>query len=108
MKKIPCDKPIAGGILEQLINAKINHMYNVAGDLVMARLHYVFRHWWMRGLKEKKKLVAEKNKSAVEKFKKKLRWNDNEKWFDCGSVGILFYMQFVAMNLMSFESYFKN
>ena len=25
VKKIPCDKPIAGGILEQLIDAKIDH-----------------------------------------------------------------------------------
>ena len=91
VKKIPCDKPIAGGILEQLINAKINHLYNAEGDLVMARLHYVFKHWWMRGLKEKEQFVADKNKSAVEKFKKKLRWKDDEKWFDCGGVGVLMY-----------------
>jgi ankyrin repeat protein len=91
VKKIPCDKPIAGGILEQLINAKINHLYNAEGDLVMARLHYVFKHLWMRGLKEKKTFVTDKNKSAVEKFKKKLRWKDDEKWFDCGGVGVLVY-----------------
>jgi ankyrin repeat protein len=91
VKKIPCDKPIAGGILEQLIDAKINHLYNAEGDLVMARLHYVFKHWWMRGLKEKKTFVKDKNKTAVEKFKKKLRWKDNEKWFDRGGVGVLFY-----------------
>ena len=91
VKQIPCDKPIAGGILEQLINAKIKHLFNAEGDLVMARLHYSWKHWWMRGLKEKEKFVADKNKSALEKFKKKLRWNDNKKWFDRGSVGILLY-----------------
>jgi len=88
-KKIPCDKPIAGGILEQLINAKISHLFNAERDLVMARLHYVFKHWWMRGLREERKFVADKNKSALEKFKKKLRWKDNEKWFGCGGGGLL-------------------
>ena len=39
VKKIPCDKPIAGGILEQLIDAKINYLFNAEGDMVMARLH---------------------------------------------------------------------
>jgi len=91
VKKIPCDKPIAGGILEQLINAKINHLYNAEGDLVMARLHYAFKHWWMRESIEKEMFVTDKNKSAVEKFKKKLRWNDDEKWFDHDGVGVLFY-----------------
>ena len=37
VKKIPCDKPIAGGILEQLIDAKINHLFNAEGDVAMAR-----------------------------------------------------------------------
>jgi ankyrin repeat protein len=91
VKKIPCDKPIAGGILEQLINAKINHLYNAEGDLVMARIHYVLKHWWLRKLREKETFVANKNKSAVEKFKKKLRWQDDEKWFDCDGVGVLAY-----------------
>ena len=91
VKKISCDKPIAGGILEQLINAKINHLFNVEGDLVMARLHYAFTHWWMRGLNKKEKFVTDKSKSAVEKFKKKLRWNQSENWFDCGGVGLLMY-----------------
>ena len=52
------------------------------------RSHCVGKHWWMRGLKEKK-IVSEE--SAIEKFKKKLRWDENEKWFDHGGVGILFY-----------------
>jgi len=91
VKKIPCDKPIAGGILEQLINAKIIHQFTAENDLVMARLHYVFKHWWMRELIEKKPFVADKSKSAVEKFKKKLRWIDDEKWFDRGGVGVLAY-----------------
>jgi hypothetical protein len=91
VKKIPCDKPIAGGILEQLINAKINHLFNAEGDIVMARLHYVLKRWWMRELKDQEMFITDNNKSAVEKFKKKLRWKDNEKWFDCGGVGALFY-----------------
>ena len=91
VKKIPCDKPIAGGILEQLINAKINHLFNAEGDLVLARLHYSFRHWWLRGLKKENKFVTDKNKTAIEKFKKKLRWNKDGKWFDRYGVGILMY-----------------
>jgi hypothetical protein len=91
VKKISCDKPIAGGILEQLINAKINHLFNAEGDFVMARLHVGLKQWWMQGLKEEDTFASDENKSAVEKFKKKLRWNDNEKWFDCGGVGVLFY-----------------
>jgi len=91
VKKIPCDKPIAGGILEQLINAKINHLFNAEGDLVMARLHVGLKQWWIQGLEKEDHLASDENKSAVEKFKKKLRWKDNEKWFDCGGVGVLFY-----------------
>ena len=92
VKKIPCDKPIAGGILKQLIDAKINHLYNAECDLVMARLHTGLKHWWVRGLKEEEKFVADKNgKTAVQKFKKKLKWDDDEKWFDVGGVGVLFY-----------------
>ena len=29
--------------------------------------------------------------SAIKKFKTKLRWKDNEEWFDCDGVGVLFY-----------------
>ena len=91
VKKIPCDKPIAGGILEQLIDAKINHLFNAEGDMVMARIHCCFKHWWMRGLKEEEKLVSDDEESAIKMFKKKLRWNENEEWFDCDAVGILLY-----------------
>ena len=37
VKRIPCDKPIALGILEQLVDAKINHLFNAEGNMVMAR-----------------------------------------------------------------------
>ncbi len=57
----------------------------------MARLHCVAKHLWMRGLKEEKKFVSDDQKSAIEKFKKKLRWNKNETWFDRDGVGLLFY-----------------
>ena len=70
VKKIPCDKPIAGGILEQLIDAKINHLFNAEGDMVMARWHMVFKHCWMRGLKNEVKIVADENVTAVKTFKK--------------------------------------
>ena len=91
VKKIPCDKPIAGGILEQLIDAKINHLFNAEGDMVMARLHMVFKHWWMRGLKKKEKIVADEKMTAVQKFKKKLRWDTGKSWFDRGGMGLLMY-----------------
>ena len=71
VKKIPCDKPIAGGILEQLIDAKINHLFNAEGDMVMARWHIVLKHWWMRGLKKREKIVADENMTAVMELKNK-------------------------------------
>ena len=91
VKKIPCDKPIAGGILEQLIDAKINHLFNAEGDMVMARGHSCFKHWWMRGLKNKVNVVADENVSAVQKFKKMIRWDAGESWFDRGGMGLLMY-----------------
>eukprot|EP00938_MAST-03A_sp_MAST-3A-sp1_P003520 g3520.t1 len=45
----------------------------------------------MRGLKEEEKLVSDDEESAIEKFKKKLRWNENEEWFDCDGMGLLLY-----------------
>ena len=58
---------------------------------MMARFHSVSKHWWMRGLKEETKIVSDDKGSAVEKFKKRLRWEDNEMWFDHSGVGVLFY-----------------
>jgi ankyrin repeat protein len=91
VKKIPCDKPIAGEILEQLIDAKINHLFNAEGDMVTARLHCVLKHWWMRGLKEEKKIESDDEESASETFKKKLRWDEHDTWFDQGGVCSLLY-----------------
>ena len=91
MKRIPCDKPIAGSILEQLIDAKINHLFNAEGDMVMARLHCAFKQWWMRGLKNEDTIVADASSTAVQKFKEKLRWSKTETWFDCGGIGLLMY-----------------
>ena len=62
--------------------------------MVMARGHCVFKHWWMQGLKEEKKLVSDDEESAIKMFKKKLRWNENEEWFDCDGVGLLMYVVF--------------
>ena len=59
--------------------------------MAMARFHIMFKHWWMRGLKGEKKIVSDEEGSAVEKFKKKMRWNENESWFDQGGVCSLFY-----------------
>ena len=59
--------------------------------MVIARGHCVFKHWWMRGLKKKESILADDKCSATEKFKKELRWSDDEEWFDCGNVGILAY-----------------
>ena len=47
----------------------------------------------MRGLKEEEKIVSDDEESAAEKFKKKLRWDENEKWFDHGGVGLLDFTQ---------------
>ena len=58
VKKIPCDKPIAGRVLEKLIVAKINHLFNAERDMVRARGHCCFKHWWMRGLKNKDKMLS--------------------------------------------------
>ena len=94
VKKIPCDKPIAGGILEQLIDAKINHLFNAECDFVMARLYSVLKHWWMRGISVATMHTPDKDKkNVISKFKKKLRWGDkdNKEWFDRGGIGILFY-----------------
>ncbi len=59
--------------------------------MVMARHHCAFKRWWMRGLKKKESIVADAGSTAVQKFKKKLRWSETEKWFDCGGVGLLMY-----------------
>merc|ERR1711871_1527200 len=91
VKRIPCDKPIAGGILEQLIDAKINHLFNAEGDMVIARGHCVLKHWWMRGLKEEEKIVSDDKERAIKKFKQNLRWSKNESWFDHNGVGLLIY-----------------
>ena len=45
----------------------------------------------MRRLKNADVIVADKSSTALQKFKKKLRWSETEKWFDCGSIGILAY-----------------
>ena len=71
MKRIPCDKPIAGGILEQLVDSKINHIFNALGDAPMARRHWIYKHWWLRGLKKVRKIFGDENESAVAKFKRK-------------------------------------
>ena len=91
VKRIPCDKPIVRGILEQLIDAKINHLFNAEGDMVFARFHCVWKQWWMRGLKNQDVIVANNRSTAVLKFKEKIRWSESEKWFDCGGIGILVY-----------------
>ena len=42
-------------------------------------------------LKERRESCPMVQVVAIEKFKKKLRCNENEKWFDCDGVGLLFY-----------------
>ena len=75
VKRIPCDKPVAGGILEQLVDAKVNHLFNAENDVVMARLHCAFKRWWMRGLKNNEDaLVTDESSTALEKFKKNLKY----------------------------------
>jgi len=85
-KKIPCDKPIAGGILEKLIDAKIRHLFETVKDFVSARFLHVFRHWCMRGLKE-----DQESTNSLTEFKRELRWRDDKLWFDVGGIGLIIY-----------------
>jgi len=90
VKKIPCDKPIAGSILKQLIHAKINHWFNAEQDYAMGRLFSCFEAFWCRNT------FAEQNESEdSEMFKKRLRWSEkkgDKVWFDRHQIGILSYV----------------
>jgi len=66
-------------------------LFNAEGDMVMARIHSCFKHWWMRGLKNEENIVADENVTAVQKFKKILRWDTGDSWFDRDGVGLLMY-----------------
>ena len=107
VKKIPCDKPIAGGILEQLIDAKINHLFNALEKRTDGEASLDFKHWWMRGLKKMRKIFGDENESAVAKFKNTLRWDTDDSWFDHG-VLVWSCMLSQAMRLRLFENYLKN
>ena len=67
----------------------------------MARFHCVFKHWWMRGLKEEKKIVSDDEESAIEKFKKKLRWNEHDTWFDQGALLMLYNQKALAGRVLT-------
>ena len=90
-KKIHCDKPIVASILEQLIDAKIHNLFHAEGNLTQARLYSSFKHWWMHKLHKIENVVADKEESAVTKYKRKLEWREDEKWFDRSGVGLLMY-----------------
>ena len=61
------------------------------GDMVMARWHTVLKSWWMRELNTSRNESKDSYKNSVESFKSKLRWQDNENWFDCDGVSLLAY-----------------
>jgi len=91
VKKISCDKPIAGGILEHLIDAKINHLFNAEKSYVMARLHYVLKHWWMRGLNHHSSKSNVVVVSTINTLKKNLKWSHKNEWFDRDNISLLTY-----------------
>ena len=87
VKKIPCDKPIAGGILEQLIDAKI--------VTTMPRETWcgttVFENLVDARTEGEQEITRDDMKSTVEKFKIRLRCDKGHSWFDHGGVGLLMY-----------------
>jgi len=90
VKTILCDKSIVGGILKQLIDAKVIHLFNVEGDTMRARLYRVWKQIWMGGLEEDcgDKIISVKYfKNTV------LRWSDDDDddWFDRDGISILAY-----------------
>ena len=87
VKKIPCDKPIAASILEQLIEAKANYLFNEVGDFVLGRWYTVMKQWWMRTLQKRNESMN------ILKFKRRLRWSQSvsDEYFDCVGTSLLCY-----------------
>ena len=83
---IPCDKPIAGNIMQRLIEAKVSHMFNTNGDVRMARLFESMSTWWLRDLddgwitqKIKAKQAKEEAKKRREKEARELKLKEEKK-----------------------------
>ena len=47
--RMECDKPIVRGILEPLIDGKVDYLFSV-GDKITARYFHCMKHWFLCGL----------------------------------------------------------
>ena len=58
-------------------------------------------------IEEKRKLLQMKKMTAVQKFKKKLRWDDRREWFDHGGVGTSWVCSDQQRSSMLCQNFFK-
>eukprot|EP00938_MAST-03A_sp_MAST-3A-sp1_P000415 g415.t1 len=81
---IPCDKPVAGGIMTRLLEAKVYDMFNMNKDVKRARLLKCMSWWWLRDLEDgwttqKDKYRTEREKKEQEKKELLLERDRKEK-----------------------------
>ena len=81
---IPCDKPVAGGIMTRLLEAKVYDMFNMNKDVKRARLLKSMSWWWLRDLEDgwttqKDKYRKEREKKEQEKKELLLERDRKEK-----------------------------
>ena len=81
VKKIPCDRPIVKRVLKQLIDAKVNYLFNTSHDIMTARMFLCLKGWWLRGLHVVDSKNADQMKEIhdLKTFKAQLRWEVHEK-----------------------------
>jgi len=77
--KIVCDKNASWDILESMIQSKVKYNHDILDAVVDARLTFVLRSWWKRGLGTSHEDVV----SSLNDFKKHLRWDTESGDGDC-------------------------
>jgi len=92
-KTIPCDRPIVRRVINQLIDAKINHLFNIGDDMMTARMYVCLRKWWLRGLLKNGWFVKKEEEDVqnLKGFKTLLRWEQFEQFKGRSGVSLLFY-----------------
>ncbi len=84
---MPCDRGITRKILEDMIEAKVQHYFKLQQTL-QARLCSCLRNWWLRV----ESAPEESQSESLHSFKTSLRWNENDtEWADKDGVPVLFY-----------------
>ena len=85
---VPCDRGITRKILEEMIEAKVQHFFKLEHTL-RARLCRCLANWWLRT----KSMPEENCSGSIASFKTFLRWNEKheEEWVDQDEVPILLY-----------------